>query len=79
VKGVIQKIDSQVLDVEIHVIDTGVGIPPECIPKLGTPFFMVNKEKSGTGLGLSICKRILTAMDSSLTISSIVSIVCNSK
>lgn len=40
----------------IKVEDTGSGIPPEIMDKLGTPFFTT--KASGTGLGLATCYRI---------------------
>lgn len=33
--------------------DTGVGIPPEVIPRIFEPFFTTKKEGKGTGLGLA--------------------------
>ena len=45
------------------VIDTGVGIKKENIPKLSQPFVTFNNKegmnKNGIGLGLNICKKIL--------------------
>jgi len=41
----------------VRIIDQGVGIPPERIPKLGQPFY-TTKEK-GTGLGLMVSYKIL--------------------
>jgi len=38
--------------VEVRVSDTGVGIPPENLPKIFTPFFTSKEE--GTGLGLAV-------------------------
>jgi DNA-binding response OmpR family regulator len=47
----------------IAVQDTGIGIPPEDVPKLFTRFFRVDssltREIGGTGLGLSIVKSIV--------------------
>jgi signal transduction histidine kinase len=40
----------------LSVKDTGSGIPPEILEKLGTPF--VTTKDAGTGIGLSICFRI---------------------
>ncbi|MFC5590333.1 ATP-binding protein [Sporosarcina soli] len=43
--------------VKILVVDTGIGIPPERLSKLGEPFYS-HKEK-GTGLGLMVSYRII--------------------
>ncbi|MGQ9674355.1 MAG: ATP-binding protein [Chloroflexota bacterium] len=51
--------------VRIDVIDTGIGIPPEAIPRVFDEFFRVKRPETrgitGTGLGLSIVKRIIEA------------------
>ncbi|MFG6095565.1 ATP-binding protein [Leptothoe sp. ISB3NOV94-8A] len=48
---------------KISVIDTGIGIIPENIPKLFQPFIQIdsalNRQYNGTGLGLSLVKRIV--------------------
>ncbi|MFC2063199.1 ATP-binding protein [Chloroflexota bacterium] len=49
-------------DVEVEVIDTGIGIPPQDLPLIFDDFFRAsNIGIRGTGLGLSITKRILEA------------------
>ena len=49
--------------IRIAVIDTGIGITPENIPKLFQPFIQIdsalNRQYAGTGLGLSLVKRIV--------------------
>lgn len=44
---------------EIHVSDTGEGIPKENMAKIFEPFFTTKRDKKGTGLGLSIVKTII--------------------
>lgn len=52
--------------VEIAVIDTGNGIPPEIATKLMTPFFTTKPSHAGTGLGLSLAAKIATEHGGSL-------------
>ena len=60
--------------VRIQIIDTGIGIPPEQIEKLGRPFEQVEnqftKSKSGSGLGLAISKSLVELHGGTLTITS---------
>ena len=46
------------------VIDTGVGIPNDLIPKLGENAYETHNHKGlnnkGIGLGLFICKKIIS-------------------
>jgi signal transduction histidine kinase len=44
--------------VRIAISDTGIGIPPENIPKVFDPGFTTKGVGVGTGLGLSICYKI---------------------
>lgn len=54
---VIQLIASLPASIRLMVMDTGVGIDPETMNQLFTPFF--STKPTGSGLGLSICKRII--------------------
>ena len=51
--------------VVIEVSDTGVGIPPEKLPRVFEKFYQVENEaqpkSTGTGLGLAISKEITEA------------------
>jgi len=47
--------------ITVTVADTGAGIPPEYLPKLGRPFEQVNiggANKGGTGLGLALTRAL---------------------
>ena len=61
-------------EVRVSVVDDGIGIPEESIPRLTDRFFRVDKSRSraqgGTGLGLSIVKHILEAHDQRLSVDS---------
>ena len=43
----------------IEIADTGVGIPPEILPKVMEAFFTTKPEGKGTGLGMAICRRVV--------------------
>lgn len=50
----------------LTVADTGSGIPPEVLEKLGTPF--ITTKEGGTGLGLSVCYRIAERHDAKIEV-----------
>lgn len=54
----------------VVITDNGSGIAPEDLKRVFEPFFSRNRIGGGTGLGLSICRRILTEVGGSLSITS---------
>lgn len=50
----------------LSIIDTGVGIPPENIPRLFEPFFTTKPD--GTGLGLSTVYGIVKSLNGNITV-----------
>jgi signal transduction histidine kinase len=44
--------------VYVEIADTGIGIPPEILPKVMEAFFTTKPEGKGTGLGLAICRSV---------------------
>ena len=60
--------------IELSVVDTGIGIPRNELPRLTERFYRVDKARSrvlgGTGLGLAIVKHIVQAHGGTLRIES---------
>lgn len=59
--------------IQIIVADTGIGIPPENLPRLFEPFF-TTKKSTGTGLGLSISYSYVKNHDGEIKINSTVGV-----
>src|SRR5215831_4930725 len=55
--------------IEIRIVDTGCGIPPDVLPHVFEPFFTTKRGK-GTGLGLSISQTYVRSHDGEIRIDS---------
>lgn len=59
----------------VYVRDTGMGIPPEEVPRLFERFYRVDKARSrdlgGTGLGLAIVKHLVKSMGGDVKVESV--------
>jgi two-component system, NtrC family, sensor kinase len=54
--------------VEMTISDNGIGISPENLKKVFTPFFTTKPVGKGTGLGLSVCYGIIKSMGGEMTV-----------
>ncbi|MEO5619119.1 MAG: ATP-binding protein [Candidatus Eisenbacteria bacterium] len=55
-------------NIEVRIADTGPGMTPQVVKKLGSPFFTTRAQ--GTGLGLFLARRLLESAGGSLEIES---------
>ncbi len=72
--GIVIKASSNNRNILIKVVDTGIGIKKENLPKLFSKFFQASdpmvREVGGTGLGLAISKGIIEAHGGSVGVES---------
>jgi signal transduction histidine kinase/DNA-binding response OmpR family regulator len=67
-------IHGQSIPLTLSVIDTGIGIHKDSVPKLFAPFIQADqattRQYGGTGLGLSICHRLAELMGGCIEVAS---------
>jgi signal transduction histidine kinase len=56
--------------VAIDVTDSGIGMPPETIQRIFTPYNTIKPIDKGTGMGLSICHKLASSMNGTMTVQS---------
>ena len=56
--------------VVVEVVDNGVGIPQDVLPRVFDPFFTTKPVGVGTGLGLPICRSIVEGFGGAIAIES---------
>jgi signal transduction histidine kinase len=61
---------AQDAQVKLEVKDTGIGIPPENIGKIFTPFFSTKPEIKGVGLGLAVAYGIVQRHNGKIEVTS---------
>jgi nitrogen-specific signal transduction histidine kinase len=54
----------------LSVCDTGMGVPPEMLPKLSQRYFRTGDHVSGTGLGLAISREIVELHEGTMSFAS---------
>lgn len=69
-----QKVLLRAYDSTLEVVDSGIGIPGEALPRITEPFYMVDRSRSkkrgGVGLGLALVQEIVNAHGAQLTFDS---------
>ena len=66
---------SHIKNLKFEVSDTGIGIPPEHLQDIFSPFYQVNRKgdkEAGTGLGLAISQQLAGVMGSTIHVKSLV-------
>jgi two-component system sensor histidine kinase BarA len=72
VKVNFRTLDQHTSELDVQVIDTGLGIPKDKQSKLFTRYYQVGRsqDKQGTGLGLYICHQLIELQNGSISVDS---------
>ncbi len=69
-----QFLDNDYLTIETSIKDSGIGLTPDEMSSLFSPFMQAStsttRKYGGTGLGLSICKKIVELMQGTISVAS---------
>jgi signal transduction histidine kinase len=57
-------------EVELHVEDTGVGIPPQALPHIFNWYQQAHQQRGGSGIGLAVVRGIVDAHGGRVTVES---------
>jgi signal transduction histidine kinase len=72
--SILMNVKRNLSDLHIEVSDTGIGIPPDALPRVFDRFFRVDASRSqtfgGTGLGLAIVQSIVSLHGGNVQITS---------
>jgi two-component system aerobic respiration control sensor histidine kinase ArcB len=71
-----KKIDLETSMVTFKVCDTGVGIPQQDLDKIFAMYYQVDspdhQSATGTGIGLAICQQMVSLMNGTISVSSVI-------
>ena len=56
--------------IQVQIIDSGSGIPPEVVPRIFEPFFTTKPIGEGSGLGLDIVQKIIKKHQGQISVTS---------